>query len=152
MRLNPNPLDQTVGLAVHFVAVVLLFVIFFQWRRTRVRAPDFAKHRVLLVVGQFLGGGTILFAVLALLLLGTYGGELAQIVVSKRVDLLGTLFLLFTAIGALIAGFGLIGGARWAKSLARIVAFPFSFGWPVGLVVAVYTWWALTPASAPERR
>jgi hypothetical protein len=148
MQMNPHALDQTLGLGVHLIAVLLLFVVFFQWRGTAVEPLDPKTHRKFVAYGQFLGGGTVLLAVLAFLLLGTYGGEVAQLIVSRRIDFLGVLVLLVSGIGALVAGFGILWGATWSKPLAKLVALPFSFGWPFGLLLALYTWWALAP---PQR-
>lgn len=150
MQINPNSLDQIVGVGVHTVTVILLFVVLFHWRRTALRPPELKKHRTGVVIGQCLAGAGLLVAVLAVLLLGTFGGKVAQMIVSSRFDFFGILLHLIVGVSALAAGFGLYRGTSWSSPLAKIVSFPVSFGWPLGLVLAFYTWWVLSPRRDSE--
>ena len=132
-----------VGMAMHLVAMLILFVVFFYWHRTRISSPDFKKHRIPLASCWFFIGGVLLFGVFGLLMVAIeFGGEFTQ---SQTLQSLvsGSWIAVLMAAAALVSATGLLYGAKWAQVVAVILSFPASTGFPAGLLTALYTWWVI---------
>ena len=130
-----------VGMAIHLVAMLILFVVFFRWHRTMISPPDFKEHRIPLACCWFFIGGVLLFSVVGLLGLGIYSGnELTRTQASLA---FGLPLAVLIAVAALVSATGLLYGAKWAKVVAVILSFPVSTGFPLGLFIAVGTWWVI---------
>jgi len=71
--------------------------------------------------------------------------EAIRMMLTRRFDSFGAFTSFGIAATMIIAGIGLLLNAHWAPLLAKIIAFPLSLGWPLGLIVAVETWWVLNP-------
>lgn len=59
-------------------------------------------------------------------------------------------FLVLLGIPTLIAGIGLLKHKSWARILALIVAIFALFNFPIGTLIAVYTFWVLTNSESVE--
>ena len=151
------PIDPiALGMAMHLVAMLILFVVFFYWHRTRISSPDFKKHLIPLASCWFFIGGVLLFGVFGLLIVAIeFGGEFTQ---SQTLQSLvsGSWIAVLMAAAALVSATGLLYGAKWAQVVAVILSFPASTGFPAGLLTALYTWWVIgskqpTPRSSEAR-
>ena len=132
------PIDPiALGMAMHFIAMLILFVVFFRWDRTR--TPDFKKHRIPLAICWFFIGGVLLFSVLVAI---EFGGEFTQTQTFQSLVLWFWEAVLMAA-AALVSATGLLYGAKWAQVVAVILSFPASTGVPAGLLTALYTWWVI---------
>ena len=141
-QTRPHPPDQLVGLFLHLAAVGLVFYIFFFWKKTSLRAPSFARHKWILVSLYALCGAVIITSVFWLLSFGTYGGQIEQYLVSNRYADVDLVVNIAVGIIALVVAVGISLNAPWSQMTARVAAFPLSIGWPFGLLLAIYTWWA----------
>ena len=138
--------EQTIdalGMAMHFVAMLILFVVFFRWDRTRISSPDFKKHRIPLAICWFFIGGGLLFGIFVLLIAGIeFGGELTQTQTFQSLVSVSEIAVLM-AVAALVSATGLLYGAKWAQVVTVILSFPASTGSLPGLLTALYTWWVI---------
>ncbi len=136
------PIDPiALGMAMHFIAMLILFVVFFRWDRTR--TPDFKKHRIPLAICWFFIGGVLLFGVFGLLRVAIeFGGEFTQTQTFQSL-VSGSGIAVLMAAAALVSATGLLYGAKWAQVVAVILSFPASTGFPAGLLTALYTWWVI---------
>jgi hypothetical protein len=142
-----KPDEVAVGLVIHFAAIVLLFVFLFYWRSTSLRTPRAVdRHRSILKWLYFVLGVVVGLAIISLLFMGSFGGDIGKLIVSLRLaSPFDALLGLFLSSAALLVTYGLHTNKTWADTAAKVVAFPISLGWPVGLALAVYTWWSLNP-------
>jgi hypothetical protein len=138
MQQNPNSVDQLAGFAVHGIAVLILFLMLhYRW----IRLPKPNPTNVPFLAGFYVVVGVVVTVALAALLY-------------LDVEIPGSGE--YWAIGfglsavAIVVGVGLFRRARWAWPAANMAAFPISFAWPVGLILAVYTWWGLSDATPAE--
>jgi len=137
MQINPEPIDQYVGIGVHFVAVGLIFSLL-HWRRLGLPEPRQTQTRLLagaLITFGVIGTGASYF--LASFLFVLWLGH------SSILVWLGLNFCLI-AVGA-----GLWAKVNWARPVTKLLAFPLSLSWPIGLLVAIYAWWVLSPSRTP---
>lgn len=151
MRTNPNALEQTIGEGVHLLGVLILFLVFFQLQRTAVRPPDFGRHQTPLVVVLVLAGGIVLLSIVVSLLLGTFGDEFTRLFIQRQFDPVTVVILMVSGLAALVAAFGVHRNKKWSMRLAKLVVFPFSFGF-AGMMVALYTWWVVAPRPTAQDR
>ena len=132
-----------VGMAIHLVAMLILFVVFFRWHRTRISPlDDFKKARIPLALGWFFVGGVLLFGAFSLLVaIGLFGGEFTQTQIGQSLVFDSGIAVLM-AVAALVSATGLLYGAKWAQVVVVILSFWVSMGIP-GLFLAVSTWWMI---------
>lgn len=133
MRLNPNSLDERVGMGLHFTAILLIFLLL-HWRKLGLPEPgqkQLRKLGITLIVTGVIG--------VAAFLTGSLG--------ISDVTGLGTHLLIFQALYfcLTVIGTGLLGNLNWARPAAKLIAFPLSLFWPLGTMVAIYAWWSLSP-------
>lgn len=153
--------DVILALTAHGVAAAIIFSVFFNSHRTRVRsliplaeAPLEVKalgrerHAHLMLERLRLRLGwtyvVIAFVVVAAVVMLAFARQsypLAALVIESRG---GYLWLSLAFVGAglvLVTGFGLLASRTWALFLADVSGFVLSAGFPLGTAVALYTWW-----------
>jgi len=145
IQMNPNQADQIASLPVHLVGVLLAFMILFFRKCTAIEASTAAGHLKALAVAYLVASLVAILAIISLLFIGSFAGEVGQLIVSRRLGLAGALLILLFGVMTLIAAYGLFARKHWVTVLAKFLAFPISFGWPIGFGLALYTWWVLGP-------
>jgi hypothetical protein len=78
------------------------------------------------------------------------GPELIRDMLLQRLDSVGAAVVVVLAATSIAVGVGLYHDKGWARVMAKLIALPYSAGWPVGLGVATYAWWALNPNRVPS--
>ena len=157
MRVTPYEFDQTIGICVHLIAVLLVFIVFFQWRRTALQPPKVSTHQKYLAWTYLFIGGILLFSLFLYLITGTYAHQLfpdmggaIQNILSQRIDFLESLLALIIGVAFLVAGFAILNNASWSRWFAKLIVFSISFG--PGFFVTLYTWWVLAPSHQVNKQ
>ena len=150
MQLDPYEVDRNVGLLVYLTAVALLLFVFFGWKKTALRTPVRPAFKVKTVgILLFVIGILTIISLQALLWLSIFGdGSLSSAIRSVLVtkyEFFGTFLTFAIAISEILVGMSLLLNAKWSRICAKALALPISIAWPLGFVIAVYTWWALNP-------
>jgi hypothetical protein len=164
--------DRVLGTILHTVAAILTFLVFFQWKRTRVSSlvplaelplerslpgaeqrisADLARLRRRLSSLCFAGGGVTVVMVIWLLAGAAYFGAAAQTIVTRRFAPSDLALTLIAASLALWAGLCVRSERRWALVLASVTAVLFSFAFPLGLIFAIYAWWIVRSLAGQSR-
>ena len=109
---------DALGMAMHLVAMLILFAAFFHWHRTMISPPDFKKHRIPLACSWFFISGVMLFGAFGLLRLGIYSGD--ELTRTQASLALALPLVVLMAVAALASATGLLCGAKWAKVVALL--------------------------------
>lgn len=152
--LRPHEPDEVAlaGGALQIVAILFIFLVWFQWRQTALTAPDWSKHRSILAGVFILFGILTIGALYALLHAMAFSeGQIAEAIkkiLQSRFDSFGATLTIAFAMTSVATGVGLYFDKVWARILAKLMALLYALAWPLGLCAAVYTWWVLNPNSS----
>ena len=109
------------------------------------------SHIELLALINLISGG--FWAVMGLCALALfYGlapitGDLTGSMVMVVIGSVGGSLMLVFALPSIIAGIGLLQHKSWARILTLILAIFALFSFPIGTLIAIYTFWVLTNAE-----
>ena len=130
-----------IGILFQLLSVVLFYVVFCRWSRTKIRSPnDFEKHRIPLACCWFFVGSVTLIGVFYLLAI-SYQSELVlrTIISSYLGDYPGFDLVAFGTI-SIAAATGVLYRSRWSIKAVVVLSFLVSTS-VFGLLIAWYTWW-----------
>lgn len=94
-----------------------------------------------------IGNGLLLvLAVISLFFLsgiGLLSGDETAFPILTLIGSVGAAFFTILAVPGLLAGYGLLKRAKWARVLALVLGFFNLFNFPIGTAIGIYTFWVL---------
>jgi hypothetical protein len=116
------------------------------------KAEDFPFHLKVLGWLDIIGSGLFLAGGIFVLLffggIGVMSGEADAMRILGCVGFSVCLFLTVVALPGILAGWGILQRAPWARVLGFVVAILYLFAIPIGTLVGIYALWVLSDPEA----
>lgn len=147
----PHLADNIVGIIIYGIGICIIYLVFFHWDRTAIRRENRPGVVRRLGIGYLTLGIILLLGVIALAALvnPNVGMKLMRDVMGEVIGSVILFVVVLEGLALTVVGLGMLKETRWSRTAAVLLAFLLSFGWPLGFIIALLTWWGL--ATAPRR-